>query len=90
MAAGVHDTYVFTGVFKAGFLGDGQGIHIRAQQDGLAGLAALDSGQHAGLQTAGPPGNAISSHIVYAFYPSCFFLQQPRLKSPETETTEYF
>ena len=55
MAAGMHHAGILAGVGSAGLLLNGQGVHITAQQDGLAGLGALDGGQHAGLQAAGTP-----------------------------------
>ena len=59
MAAGVHHAGILAGIINAGLLLYGEGIHVPPQKDGLAGLCALDGGQHAGLQAAGAPLDAV-------------------------------
>ena len=50
MAAGVHDAGVSGREQRAGLLGDGQGVDVRAQADALAlAQAALDGGHDAGV-----------------------------------------
>ena len=59
MAAGVHHTGVLAGILYAGLLLNGEGVHIAAQEYGLAGLCALNGGQHTGLHAAGAPLDAV-------------------------------
>ena len=59
MTAGMAQAGIPAGKREAGFLGDGQRIHIRTEQNGLAGLSANNRCQNAGFQAAGPPFDAV-------------------------------
>ena len=48
MAAGVHQAWAATGPDVAGVFNDGQGVHVGAQAQGLAALAALEATDHTG------------------------------------------
>ena len=61
MAAGVHHAGDLAGVLQPGLLLHGQPVHVPPEQDGPAGLRALDRRQGAGLQTAGAP---LHAHLV--------------------------
>ena len=49
VAAGVHHALVDAGKVVAGLLGNGKGVDIGAQQNGLAGLAGIEIGVASGL-----------------------------------------
>ena len=52
VSAGVHDARVLRGVFCAGIFGDGQGVHVEAQEDGGTGFGAFQVADYAGLADA--------------------------------------
>ena len=52
MAAGVHASLHLGLEGQIVLLGDGQSVHVAADEDGLAGLRALDGGEHAGAERA--------------------------------------
>ena len=51
VAAGVHNAVDSGLIGKVVLLRDGKSVHVAADEDGLAGLAALYGGQYAGLKT---------------------------------------
>jgi hypothetical protein len=58
VAAGVHHALHLRSELEAGFLVDGEGIHVRAQQDGRTGLGALERCHHRRQSIALPDAQA--------------------------------
>ncbi len=53
VAAGVHDAVVARDVVRVGFLGDGEGVHVAAQQHHRPRAAAVQDGRDRGQALAG-------------------------------------